>query len=166
MIVVADSSVLIALSWIDQLDLLPRLFDEVLIPSAVAEEIDSEDKPGSAALRQAEWLKVVSVSESSRLDELMRKGVNRSKLHRGEAEAIVLAVDVNARYLLIDERRGRKMALRYGLDIIGVLGVLALAKRKELLSEIRGPLDDLVEAGFRISDSLYHSVLAEAGEAS
>ncbi len=164
MIVVSDSSVLIALSRIGKLDLLPRLFGQVLIPPTVAEEISVEGKPGSAALQQIEWLEVTAVAESSKVIALMHSGVSWNKLHRGEAEAIILASEVNARYLLIDERRGRKMALQFGLDVVGVLGVLALAKKKGLLPGIRESMDDLVGSGFRIHGSLYRAVLAEAGE--
>ena len=163
MIVVADSSVLIALSRIGRLGILPQLFGQVMIPTAVAAEINAKRQPAEIV---APWLQVVNVRNASLVNELMRVSQDRNKLDKGESEAIVLAIEVDARYLLIDERRGRKMASRYGLKIVGVLGILALAKREGILPEVRGTLDDLVAAGFRISDSLYRVVLEEAGEAS
>ena len=161
MIVVADSSVLIALSRIGKLDILPQLFGQVMIPAAVAAEINAKSQ---AAEISAPWLQVVNVRNASLANELMRFSQDRNKLDKGESEAIVLAIEVDATYLLIDERRGRKTAVRFGLKIIGVLGVLALAKKEGLLPEIRAAMDDLIKAGFRISDSLYRIVLEEAGE--
>ena len=161
MIVVSDSSVLIALSRIGRLDILPQLFGQVMIPAAVAAEINAKHQGTEIS---APWLQVVNVRNTSLANELMRFGQDRNKLDKGESEAIVLAIEVDAAYLLIDERRGRKTAAHFGLKLIGVLGVLALAKREGLLPEIRAVMDDLVKAGFRISDSLYHLVLEMAGE--
>jgi uncharacterized protein len=78
-----------------------------------------------------------------------------------------LAVELRADLLLIDERRARKVALRFDLSVVGVLGVLVEAKRKNLLPTVRPVLDDLLtHAGFRIGSDLYASVLRAAGEES
>lgn len=89
----------------------------------------------------------------------------KSFLGQGEAEAIVLAVEVNADLLLIDEKLGRKEAAKKGLACIGVLGTLIDAKQAGLLPKIEPILNDLVfNAGFHIDKSLYSHVLQLAGE--
>ena len=85
-------------------------------------------------------------------------------LDRGEAEAIALALELGADELLIDERLGRREALRLRLSITGLLGVLLVAKRRGLVAMIRPVMDALMtQAGFRLSEQLY-TVLVAAGE--
>ncbi len=166
MIVVADASVLIALARIGHLDILPTLFGRVFIPRAVAQEIEIGGKAGSKLFKQASWIYIVDLWSQELADELSSANRKGMKLDEGEAQAIALALELDADYLLIDERRGRRVAESLGIDLIGVLGVLALAKRKGLLPEIRPALDALLRAGFRISNDLYRFVLEDADEAS
>jgi uncharacterized protein len=88
------------------------------------------------------------------------------RLDPGEANAVVLAIELKATQLLIDERLGRIEAKRQGLRITGILGVLLAAKRRGLIPIIRPILDRLIdEANFRISDRLYNETLTLAEEA-
>jgi uncharacterized protein len=83
----------------------------------------------------------------------------------GEAEAIVLASELSADRLLIDDAAGRAIALRNGLQITGVLGILLIAKKQGLVDSVRSSLDDLInQAGFWVSDKLYRWVLSQAKE--
>jgi uncharacterized protein len=87
------------------------------------------------------------------------------KLDRGEAEAITLAVELQADLLLMDERLGRAEAARFGLRFIGILGVLIEAKGRGLLQRVEPILDALQhDAGFRVSEALRARVLQAAGE--
>ncbi len=165
-IVVSDASVLIALARIGRLDILPTLFGRVSIPRAVAEEIEVGGKAGSKLFGQAAWIHIVDLRSLELADELSSPNGNNVKLDRGEAQAIALALELDADYLLIDERRGRTVAGSLGIEVIGVLGILALAKRKGLLSEIRPAVDALIAVGFRISSDLYRVVLEDVGEES
>jgi predicted nucleic acid-binding protein len=89
----------------------------------------------------------------------------RRELDAGEAEPIALAVESDADLALIDERRGRMVAGRHGVRVLGLLGVLVAAKEQNLLRVIRPIMDRLTsDARFRISDDLYHRVLERAGE--
>ena len=163
MIVVSDSSPLIALADVGQLRLLHELFSTVLIPEAVYQEIvvQGAGRTGAEAVQAAAWIEQRSVANTGLADVL------KLELDEGEAEAIALALESGADLVLLDERRGRQRAARLGLRVTGVLGVLVEAKHQHLLAAVRPVLDALRdEAGFWISDDLYRRVLDLAGEAS
>jgi uncharacterized protein len=108
-----------------------------------------------------DWLDVRSVSDQSQVMLLERD----RRLDPGEANAIVLALELKATQLLIDERLGRVEAKRQGLRITGILGVLLAAKRQGLILAVRPILDRLIGgANFRISNQLYDEILTLAGE--
>jgi predicted nucleic acid-binding protein len=161
LIVVSNSSPLIALSAIGHLELLHSLYDQIWIPEAVYQEVAGANasRPGAVEIRTAAWITSHLVKGN-----FLPRALD-GELGRGEAEAIALAVERQADLLLIDERRGRKVAGRFGIRVLGVLGVLIEAKSKGLLLEVRPALNDLLtKAGFRISAALYQRALEEAGE--
>lgn len=82
----------------------------------------------------------------------------------GESEAISLALEVQARLLLLDDRPARRLAQALGLSIIGTLGILLAAKRRNFLPAIRPSLDALVRYDFRIAPTLYDQILRDAEE--
>ena len=105
------------------------------------------------------WLTVKAAKDQKRVQEL------RGDLDRGEAEAIVLAIECRADLLLVDERRGRRMATAAGLTVTGLLGVVARAKQAGLIELAKPVLDELIQiARFWIGPELYADVLAELGE--
>lgn len=161
MIVASDASPIIGLAAVQQLDLLRKLYAEIIIPGAVRQEIakGGPPAPGASEIDAAEW-----ICERAVEDRTLANALNL-ELDAGEAEAITLAVETDAELLLMDERRGRKTATRLGRRVIGVLGVLVEAKQGGHLPAIRPILDDLdSKAGFRMSHALYERVLAVAGE--
>ena len=121
LLVVSNSSVIIALARICRLDLLESLFRKIVVPEAVWREITVEGKPGSEKVRTG-FIHVERV-RSGRLASLLKEFVDE-----GEAEAIALALDVGDNILLVDDRDVRDLAKKLGLQVMGTLGVLALAK--------------------------------------
>lgn len=89
----------------------------------------------------------------------------KKRLDDGEAEAIALAVKIDADFLVIDEWKGRRVAQELGLRIIGIVGILSAAKRKSVIPQVKPILDGLIEiVGFRIHPSIYSAALMDVGE--
>lgn len=110
-------------------------------------------------LQEAEWLEVCEVVDKVAVERLLLE------VDRGEAEAIVLAMEKHADLLLMDERIGRSVAARKGVRTVGLLGTLAVAKHKGLIPAVRPILDELIEdAGFWVDRQLYSDVLRQVGE--
>ncbi len=161
MTVVSDASPLIGLAAVGKLDLLRSLYGEVWIPEAVHREAVASrpDAPGGDAIGASPWVRVRPVTDARLVAALA------VELDPGEAAAIALAAEADATLLLMDERRGRAVATRMGLRVIGALGTLVEAKGRGLLDAVRPTLDAMAQdAGFRVSDRLYARVLAEVGE--
>lgn len=159
MIVISDTSPITNLAAIGQLDLLRQLYQKVSIPAAVYRELTAAggNHPG-AIVQSLDWIEAQDVTNRLLVTAL------RIELDEGEAEAITLAKETAADLLLLDERRGRLVAGRFGLRVIGLLGVLIAAKQNGLIPEVKPLLDALVQIGFRISQQLYASILQAAGE--
>ena len=159
--VVSDTSPLINLAVIDHLWLIPKIYDQIIIPPAVFNEIviEGAGEPGAAEIQSAVWVSVKICTPSPLLRQLMLD------LDPGEAESIALAVEIGADRILIDERKGRQIALNLSLKPVGVLGVLLRAKQEKLIPLVRPLMDRLlVEADFFIHATLYDEVVRLAGE--
>jgi predicted nucleic acid-binding protein len=160
-IVVADTSVLLNLGYIGQLELLRSLFQTVLIPTEVAHEfrraVAKLDRFGNLVLPA--WIREQSPSHISiRLS-------STSGLDPGERNAIALALEISADAILVDERRGHEVAVAFGLKAVGVIGILLQAKKSGLITSVRSLLDQLqLEAQFWMSSGLRARVLELAGE--
>jgi uncharacterized protein len=163
-IVVSDTSPLSGLAIVGKLSLLQALYGQIVIPEAVASELrrGGQDDPRIAQVLTLSWIETKPSTNHRLISELQ----TIYKLDKGESEAISLALELNADVLLIDERLGRREASRLGLSITGMLGVLLVAKKQNLVSAIHPIVDGLIsEAGFRISGQLYSEVMVAAGEA-
>ena len=159
--VVSNTSPIINLACIGQLNLLHQLYGEVIIPGAVYEEITvtGAGEPGSSEVQDKEWIVLHPLVNRPLVDAL------RLEIDPGEAEAIACAIELRADWLLLDERLGRRVAGRLGVRYIGLLGVLIEAKRNGLIAAVKPALDDLIsKAGFWIKKELYNRVLEAVGE--
>ena len=161
--VVSNTSPLLNLSIIGRLDLVRQQFGPVLIPTAVRDELQIDSgRPGSDALQEAiqdGWIDVQDVYEPAHVRTLQRT------LDRGEAEAIALAVSVDASRILLDERAGRRHARALDLFPTGAIGILLRAYNEGELPSLRSALDALEnEAGFWIAPSLRKRVLRASNQ--
>jgi predicted nucleic acid-binding protein len=158
MLVVADSSALLALAACRRLDLLERIFTEVRVPQAVFSEVAIEGKPEGEALRNYLSGKVVSVD----LDAFVIGG---GDLGRGELEAMALCKHLRADFLLADDRKARNAAKANNIEVVGTLGLLIVAKRRGMVDALSPLVARMVSSGIRISERLIKETLALAGEA-
>jgi predicted nucleic acid-binding protein len=159
MIVVSDTSPILSLALIGRLDLLREIYGSIVIPEAVRQELMVTERSGAREVSQADWIITRPIDPDVVLKLLQRE------VDRGEAEAIGLAVQLNADVLLIDERQARRLAQYLELNIVGLLDVLQEAKQRQLITGVKPVLDDLIaRARFRLSHKLYLHTLHTAGE--
>ncbi len=153
-LVVADTSPLFYLLAIGQVDLLPRLFERILIPDAVHREILHPTAPAALrnwAARPPDWLEITPPGG---------QGDVMPGLGSGESAAIALAISVAADLLLIDERKGASAALRNGVRVTGTLGVLRLAAQRDLI-DLADCLERIKRTNFRYRQEMLDDLLRE-----
>ncbi len=155
-----DASTLIALARIGQLEILARTGARVVIPREVYAEVvvRGEGKPGATEVREAAWIETRGVADHNMVTRL------RTVLHTGESEAIVLAKEIDADLLILDDGEARDTTRSEGLSVVGLLAFLVLAKERGTIEQVRPLLDTLRQQGFFMSDALYHNILQRAGE--
>jgi predicted nucleic acid-binding protein len=150
--VVSDTSPLCYLLLIDQIDLLPALFERILIPRAVAAELSH---PG-AAQRIREWIATppswLGVLDAPEPTPAL------SRLDRGESEAISLAETLKVDLVILDERKARQAAAERGLSVTGLLGILALSSDRGLV-DLPSVLALLQQTSFRAEPRLFKFLL-------
>ncbi|HLM98172.1 MAG TPA: DUF3368 domain-containing protein [Bryobacteraceae bacterium] len=153
LIVVADTSPLRYLVQIDQIQLLPRLFEKILIPSVVSDELRHTSAPEVVRnwmSKKPDWLEVSVVDPSD--DPSLRA------LDDGERSAISLGLSVSADLILIDDRRGAVAARDKGLEVTGTLGILDLAARRGMI-DFANALARLRTTNFRGREELFDALL-------
>ena len=157
MIVVSNTSPLMNLAVINQLKIIEQLYGKVIISEEVSDELS--DAGIGKHIEQNPWIEKHRVKSKGLADSL------KLELDAGEAEAIALAIELKADLLLIDERRGRNIASRFGQKCNGIMGMLIEAKHKGIITSVKPIVDALmVNAGFWVSNDLYLKVLQEAAE--
>ena len=158
----ADTGPLIALARVEMLQLLPRVLGAGVIPPAVHREARTESgRPGAKRIGEAlsaGWLRVAALADDTPVANLLRV------VDAGEAQAMALCLQRQARILLIDDTKGRDVARRAGIPLVGVAGVLLAAKSKCLLVAVSPVLEDLVGVGYRLSRQLIDGVRRRANE--
>jgi predicted nucleic acid-binding protein len=160
-IVVSNTTPLIGLASIQRFQLLEQLFGEIHIPQAVYDEAVLAGREVGGARREvqaATWIKTLPVQDRLAVDVLL------GELDLGEAETIVLAREIDADWVLMDEKKGRRKLAQLDLPKIGTLGILLKAKQLGLLSTIQPEIARLRQLGFSVSPSVVEAVLRQAGE--
>jgi predicted nucleic acid-binding protein len=160
-LVVSDTSPVRALDHLGLLHVLEGLFAVVLVPPAVRDELLQPTRTCPLIdLSKVPYVRVQAPRDTGRVSSLL------TELDPGEAEALALALEVQAQLVLMDERKGRRVAERLGLTSIGAVGLLLEAKKAGLVTAVHPLLlrlrDDIA---FFMSDPLLDRVLRLAGEA-
>ena len=160
--VVVNATPLIALASINQLKLLQQLFDEVIVPNAVYQEvvIGGAKRTGAVELKQADWIQIQAVTVNSPLDSLLLG------LDAGELEVILLGLAIKPDWVIIDERLGRRVAQGVGLPVKGTVGILLAGFYAGYLSksEIEDSVQQLVNSGIRLSPQLINWIEREVNQ--
>ncbi len=148
-IIISDTSCLIALDRINQLNILHQLFLSILI----TKEVETEFRKSLP-----NWIIVQQLKNAKKKAELQQI------VDEGEASAIALALETENCILIIDEKKGRKVAQSLHLKIAGTLQILLLAKSKGIITSLAQLLSQLEQQNFRFTDSLKEEVLKKANE--
>ncbi|MDB4263052.1 DUF3368 domain-containing protein [Porticoccaceae bacterium] len=158
-IVVADTTPLIILSRLDLLDDIAELLGTVYLSSGVVQECTANKKlPGAIKIASALEQKLITVR-----DDFDSKVVERLNLDRGESEAIALALAYQCP-LLIDERKGRRIASEMGLDIFGTGAALVMAKNHGIVDSVAPLIQRLDDMGIYLSAKVKSQILLKAKE--
>ncbi len=160
MIVVADATPLIALAKIKHLGILAELFGRVVIPQSVYDEVVTKalNRAGASEVAKAVFFDIRSATDQSKVTYLL------TNLDAGEAEALVLAEELSADLVLLDEKKARRVAERIGLRYTGTVGLLLAAKNEGKIKKLRPLLDELLVNDFYLDEKFYGRVLRLAGE--
>lgn len=160
--VVVNATPLIALAVLERLDLLREMFDEVIVPQSVYEEVTmaGAGRPGAALIAQADWLHVVSPSAEPTIEPMILG------LDAGEVDVLLLAREIAPDWVLIDERQARRVARAMNLPVKGTLGIILAAVLAGLMSkdEALSSVERLVALGIRISPRWQNWLEEELGK--
>ncbi len=151
---------MIGLAKIERLDLLNKVFSKIFIPEEVFIEVAEKGagKPGSNEVKTSTWIEITPIEDKAEVDLLT------VHFDRGEAELLVLAKELRADLVLIDEEKARKSAIIAGFSVMGLLGLFILAKRIGIIDRIQPMINELRRKKFRLSDGLVTEALKRAGE--
>lgn len=154
--IISNASPLIGLARIEKLDILRKLWSEIVIPEAVYREtvIRGSGKHGADIIEDAcrEWIQVVSVKNRSEVEAL------QAMLDEGEAEVVTLGQEMDADLVLLDNREPRMFARTVNLKVIGTIGIIIMAWQKGLLKEPLEVINKLKANGFWIADQLLKKI--------
>ena len=158
--IICDTTVLLYLGRIGQVDLLPALFAPVYVPETVLLELDMGRFIQRDIIdpRGLDWAEIVHVPQT------LTDRLPPNRLGRGECAVIAYAHAHHIDVVGLDDLRARQLAEEMGLAVVGTLGVLLRAKRSALIPAVRPLVDAVIAAGFRVSSDLYQDVLGLAKE--
>lgn len=157
--VIVNSSPLFYLHRLGYLHLFQKLYDEIVIPSAVVNELDEGKRLGEDVpiIEDYKWIDIKHVTVPLFIRIM-------SDLGQGEAEVLALGCEHKNSLLIIDDSLARKIAQLYTFRITGTAGVLLKAKQNKHIQEIRPIFNKLKDVGFYLSENLISDMLNAAGE--
>ena len=156
--VISNTTPLIALSEIGKIHILRDLYGEIMIPQGVLDELKTE--PGYSEIRNnTDWVHVKDISDYS------QKKMFTARLHKGEVETILLALEEEADLIILDDLLARKTAKYLDIPLTGTIGTIVKAKKAGYISNASHIIDQLIANGLYITDKVKQIALIEAGEA-
>ena len=156
MLVLSNTTPLIALAGINSLELLHQLYGSIIIPSAVKAELIGE--PEKSAVANSSWIVIKHISQEERKRDF------RARLHTGEVEVMILAEEMCADLVIMDDYAAKKTAKFMGMKTTGTLGILIQAKKQGLIQEVKPLMESLIAQGLYVSEKIQRLVLREAEE--
>jgi predicted nucleic acid-binding protein len=147
--IISDTSCLIVLSKIGEMDLLKKVYGSIFTTQDIASEF-GDSLP--------EWIEVLEVKDP------FRQQLLELQIDKGESSAIALALEMPGSTVILDDFKARKIAIKLGIQVTGTLGVIIRAKQKGVLSSIKPFLEKLKQTNFRLSPELELEALKMAGE--
>ena|ERR1035438_9021522 len=147
--IISDASCLILLDKIGELNILEKLYGEVIITSIIAEDF---------GLELPLWIRIIDPKNADLQNNLL------AFMDIGEASAIALAIEIGHCKLILDDEKARKKVIELGLDFTGTLGVLSAAKHKGIIPLLKPLFDKIELTDFRYTDKLLSSILQSVGE--
>lgn len=156
--VVSNTTPILSLLKINKLELLKELYEKVIIPQAVYQEIEAgRDWVYYINLSKLDWIEIRPLKHPQALDYLF-------DLDRGEAEVLILAREISADLVILDETLARRYAQMLDLTLTGTIGILLKAKEKGLIESVKAFLIELQSKGVWLSSGLVDQVTGLAGE--
>lgn len=158
--IVVNSTPLLVLGNIGQLDILHKMYGKIVIPEAVYREVTEKDDAASQAILAAkDWIEVQEIKNPNEY------ALYRARLHAGEVETMILAQqEPIADIVVLDDNAARKTAEFLGLKVTGTIGILVKAKQNGIIQQVKPLLNEIMQNGFFISDKLLRLILEAAGE--
>lgn len=160
MIIVSNTTPISELAKVGQLNLLKEIFGTLIIPQEVYQEVTTGNHPAAIIVPAVDWIEVRSIRSPQKVSDLQTD----TNLDLGECAAIVLAEELKANQILIDDLAARIIAESRKLAVIGTIGILLLAKDRGIIPDIKPILDQLISSGKWISMRLYQEAINEAQE--
>ncbi len=157
--VIVNSTPLIVLCGIGCFDILRSLYQEIIIPNAVYQEVTAKEDSACMQIKTAgSWIRIKHIQDHT------EKKMYKAKLHAGEVEVMILAQEQKADLVIIDDNAAKKTAKYLGLTVTGTLGVLLKAKNRGIVQEVAPLMAEMKHNGFYIDSVLEGFVLEQAGE--
>ena len=157
--VVVNSTPLIILGNVGELAVLKSLYGEIIIPQAVFDEVTKKNDAAKNLLeKNSDWIKIFAVKDKS------DRKIYQAKLHDGEVEVMMLAKEISADLLIIDDNAAKKTAKFLGFQVTGTLGVLLRAKSEKIIPEVKPILEKMQAKNFYVSEEIRDWVLKVADE--
>ena len=148
-LIISDTSCLILLSNIDELNLLRNFGKEVLITQEILQEFGKS---------LPDWIQI-----KEPIDRQFQKLLGR-EIDKGEASAIILALETPGSILIIDDLKGRRIADQMDIKYSGSFGLILRAKQEGIITSVRPIIEKIRKTNFRFSENLLLSILNQAGE--